>query len=356
MHTALRSVFCSCFTLLLFNSLPTQAQDSIDDGFHIQGEYIGYARIGGRGRRYTGLQVVARGAGKFDAVLYRGGLPGAGWDRETKSKLSGQRDEQGVTLVGGDVTLQLASDGSQWRAVVQRNGAPIGTLRKIFRISPTMGASPARGAVVLFGGGDPEHLENATATADGLINVLQSRGGFWTKDPVGDFRLHGEFRTPYEPAKSGQGRGNSGFYLQRRYEVQVLDSFGLEGVHNECGGLYKQKAPDVNMALPPLSWQTYDIFFTAARFDDKGNKTANARITVLHNGVRIHDNYEITNKTGAGRPEGPDPLPILWQNHSNPVHYRNIWIVHDPASMSDDACCKRRMRNRGRFRLFRRRS
>ena len=129
------------------------------------------------------------------------------------------------------------------------------------------------------------------------------------------------------PSAAGQGRGNSGVYVQRRYEVQVLDSFGLDGVENECGALYRQKAPDVNMCLPPLSWQTYDIWFTAARFDAEGNKIANARITLLHNGVPVQNDYEITGKTGAGKPEGPEPFPILLQNHGNPVQYRNIWLV-----------------------------
>jgi hypothetical protein len=144
---------------------------------------------------------------------------------------------------------------------------------------------------------------------------------------VEDFRLHLEFRLPFMPYATGQGRGNSGVYIQRRYEVQILDSFGLEGVANECGGLYRQQPPDVNMCLPPLTWQTYDIWFTAARFDGEGNKTANARITVLHNGVPIHNDYEVVAKTGAGRPEAPEPMPILLQDHGNPVRFQNVWIV-----------------------------
>ena len=130
------------------------------------------------------------------------------------------------------------------------------------------------------------------------------------------------------PTARGQARGNSGVYIQRRYEVQILDSFGLEGVFNECGALYRQTPPDLNMCLPPLAWQTYDIWFTPPRFAADGKtKLANARITVLHNGVPVHWHREITAKTGGGQQEGPEPLPIQLQDHGNPVMFRNIWIV-----------------------------
>jgi hypothetical protein len=110
--------------------------------------------------------------------------------------------------------------------------------------------------------------------------------------------------------------------------VQILDSFGLEGAFNECGALYRQTPPDLNMAFPPLSWQTYDIWFTPPQFADDGTtKTANARITVLHNGIPIHWHREITAKTGGGRPEAAEALPIELQNHGNPVAFRNIWLV-----------------------------
>jgi hypothetical protein len=176
--------------------------------------------------------------------------------------------------------------------------------------------------LVLFDGSTPVNLQDASVTDDGLLAP-----GASTATPVRDFQMHLEFRTPYMPYARGQARGNSGVYIQRRYEVQILDSFGLEGEANECGGLYKQRRPDLNMCLPPLAWQTYDIYFTAARWRADGAKIANARITVLHNAVAVHDGYELTDKTGAGRPEGPEDLPIHFQDHGNPVRFRNIWIV-----------------------------
>jgi hypothetical protein len=128
------------------------------------------------------------------------------------------------------------------------------------------------------------------------------------------------------PTAEGQARGNSGVYIQDCYEFQVLDSFGLEGKNNECGGLYSMIEPKVNMCFPPLSWQTYDFDFTAPKFDgDK--KIANANVTLRHNGVVIYDKLEIPKLTPGGRSAEGAIGPLMLQNHGNPVVYRNIWVV-----------------------------
>ncbi len=139
--------------------------------------------------------------------------------------------------------------------------------------------------------------------------------------------IHIEFRLPYQPEDRGQQRGNSGIYSQGRYEIQMLDSFGLEGKNNECGGIYSIKDPDVNMCLPPLTWQTYDVDFVAGQFNAQGEMTKKPRITVRHNGVLIHRDVELPKSTTAAPMKpGPEPGPIYLQGHGSPVRYRNIWV------------------------------
>jgi hypothetical protein len=129
------------------------------------------------------------------------------------------------------------------------------------------------------------------------------------------------------PGKKGQARGNSGVYLLGRYEVQVLDSFGLETRDNECGGIYKIATPKTNASLPPLEWQTYDIVMRAPKFNDQGEKTQNAVIAVKHNGIVIHDNVELPGMTGGSVSDKEAPKGILFlQDHGNKVQYRNIWF------------------------------
>jgi hypothetical protein len=294
----------------------------VDLDFQIQGEYTGPISLAGNCRP-IGLQVVARGEGRFEALIYRGGLPGNGYDGSPRLKLVGSWLEDRVVLGGEDLVVYLQSG---YAAVVKNSaGQRLGFLQPVKRLSPTLGAKPPADAVILFDGHNTDRLTNAKVTSDGLLEI-----GCETKESYRNFTLHGEFRIPYMPLAKGQGRGNSGFYLQKRYEVQVLDSFGLELQNNDCGSLYKFKAPDLNMSFPPLRWQTYDICFNAPKFSADGQRIVKGRITVWHNGVVIHNCLELENKTGGGSVEGPNPLPILLQNHGNPVHYRNLWLIdHD---------------------------
>jgi len=194
---------------------------------------------------------------------------------------------------------------------------------------------PPAGAVVLFDGksldGWLKRDGKAKATwklIDG--GAMQVNGGDIRTEKTfdGHFKLHVEFRVPYMPTAKGQGRGNSGVYVQGRYEVQVLDSYGLKSQDNDCGGIYTIAAPLVNACKAPTVWQSYDIDFTAPKCVD-GKKVEPARMTVLHNGVKIHDDVKITkDNTTAGMGGDPcKPGPIMLQDHGNPVQYRNIWLV-----------------------------
>lgn len=330
------------------NSTWTSAADeTLPPDFTFQGEYVSEG---------VGVQVIALGAGAFQAVVYPGGLPGAGWDGKGRSLMAG-------TLEGDSVAFQPAegerrylakepekfsasktyppAGHESWSATIALRGknekkaermtlvssdGEKTKLKKAGRKSPTLGAKPPKGAIVLFDGTNKEAFDGGRL--DEATQFLNTDGqDIRTKEKFNNYTMHIEFMLAFRPDARGQGRGNSGFYQVDHYEVQVLDSFGLEGWNNECGGVYTKANPLVNMCLPPLTWQTYDVTFRNAIAKD-GQKIKNAFMTLKHNGVVIHDNLEITGKTGGsrGEPEGT-PGPIKLQGHGNPTQYRNIWIV-----------------------------
>jgi hypothetical protein len=198
------------------------------------------------------------------------------------------------------------------------------------------GTKPPKGAVILFDGKDFSQWvkrdgkgEVKWTLKDGVMEGVKGHGDIITKDKfAGSFKLHVEFRVPYEPGGAGQGRGNSGVYLQGRYEVQILDSYGLKPGKNDCGAIYGVAAPTVNACKAPTVWQTYDIEFTAPKCEN-GKKTEPARMTVSQNGVKIHDNVAITtdNTTSGLGGDVCTPGPILLQDHGHPVQFRNVWLL-----------------------------
>jgi hypothetical protein len=293
--------------------------------FKLQGEYVGELETDDD-KRKLGIHVVALGDGKFRAVAYLGGLPGDGWWRGGEKHSGEGVEENGEVHFrpdnadASDDAVAILRDG---KITVQHGQRTTAELKKVERTSPTLGDRPPKGAIVLFDGSNTKEWEDAELVEKNLLGATNAS----SKKKFGDHSLHIEFRTPFMPHARGQGRGNSGVYIQGRYECQVLDSFGLEGEDNECGGIYSIAKPAVNMCFPPLAWQTYDIDFTAARYDENGKKTKNARVTIKHNGVVIHDELELPHGTPGHHPEGPEPDSVFLQNHGNPVAFRNIWVV-----------------------------
>jgi len=312
--------------------------DPADAGpdYAAQGEYAGHILLKGRKTPYA-AQVIALGNGRFQAVFYAGGLPGAGWDGSARVAVDGRREKDGVAfepakgpkeyLAGGETFSALEANPPEgqraYAAAVAGNKLAGRTdkgdafvLDRTVRKSPTLGAPPPPGAIVLlpYKAGAPPPLDGWTnrkwkAMPDGSMMVTPQSGNTTSVEAFGGskFHLHLEFTSPFMPGARGQGRGNSGVFPPPGREVQVLDSFGLQGLPNECGGLYKDVPPKVNMCLPPLTWQTYDILFR------------NNAYQIHHNGVLIHEKIE-----AGGAKKG-----LELQDHNDPVRYRNIWVNPD---------------------------
>jgi len=200
---------------------------------------------------------------------------------------------------------------------------------------PDYSPPPPPGAVALFDGDDLSAWTHRKGGGDakwklldGAMEVVPGTSDLLSREEFADGFYHVEFMVPLMPDASGQGRGNSGVYMMGRYEVQILDSFGLEQGMGDCGSVYGQRIADLNACRKPGRWQAYDIEFRGPRFDDAGAKTENARMKVWHNGRLVHPEFEVTGTTTAGLP-GPElPLaPLLLQDHGNQVRYRNVWVV-----------------------------
>ena len=318
--------FCAVVAVILAAASTASAQKprytdpaKADADFKFQGEYSGNVN-----NAKHGVQIVALGKGEFQAYVFPGGLPGDGWtgDEKVEVKTKGKLKDGAVSFTGDEHGNGTIKDGVI--TVTSPGGDKIGELKKVNRKSKTLGQKPPANAVILFDGKSADGWKNGKMTEDGLL--MQ---GTTSKKTFGSHKIHIEFQLPYMPQDRGQGRGNSGIYVQGRYEVQMLDSFGLEGKMNECGGIYSVKKCDLNMCYPPLAWQTYDIEYTAAKYED-GKVVANPRMTVYHNGVAIHKNVELPGKrntTAAPLKAGDTKGPVYLQNHGCPVRYRNIWVV-----------------------------
>ena len=333
--------------------------------FHVQGEYVGEVD----GGQKLGAQVIALDEeDAVQAVVYPGGLPGAGWDETNKILLDGALADGKIELAAAEGDKKYI-DGNPQRFSATKEFPPQGhkpwtgairegilrgktdegksfVLKRTERKSDTLGISAKQwlqarnvrlpdqedraddeGAfteeniVVLFDGENGDHFDGGRV-ADGVLHT--DAKDVRSRDKFKYYTMHLEFRTPFRPKARGQGRGNSGFYQTNGQEVQVLDSFGLDGLKNECGALYGRAGPRINMCLPPLAWQTYDVELLPASDSEKKNQ---ATLTVRHNGVVIHD--KVPCRPGGGN--------FKLQGHGNLLQYRNIWLVAHDESANNDA-------------------
>ena len=303
----------------------------VDNDVNLQGEYSGVVKHADGTTSKLGAQLRSLGRDEFRSVFYPGGLPGDGWDGKTivqKAPTTDMTTPADAKLQDGRVVIdQVYKATCDGEAVTgQTDAGAKFELKRVKRVSPTMGAKPPPGALVLFDGTNLDAWQKgAKMTPEKWIT---SAGEATTVKKFQDFSAHMEFMISCMPeTQTIYQRPNSGVYVQHRYEIQILDSFAIVEREHDCGVLYAQITPAINMCYPPLTWQTYDMDFTAARFDAAGKKTAPARITVKFNGVTILDHVEIKGPTPGGSKETAEPGDLLLQAHGHPVFYRNIWLL-----------------------------
>ncbi|GMV26966.1 MAG: hypothetical protein AMXMBFR58_29970 [Phycisphaerae bacterium] len=237
-----------------------------------------------------------------------------------------------LTLIAFLICFSAPTTGSQPAQPAKDIPEPPVVTPAPAQVQPT---PPPSDAVVLFDGTSMDAWQHADGKPaqwtpdgkkDGAMTCKPGSGSILSKQKFGDIQLHVEFATPAKVEGEGQGRGNSGVYIQNRYEVQVLDSYQNKTYPNgQCGAVYLQHVPLANACRKPGEWQTYDIVFRAPRFKADGSLEKPGSLTVLHNGVLIQDHVEIKEPTGGGD-KGTGDGPIHLQDHGNTVKYRNIWV------------------------------
>lgn len=340
----LAAAFCASANAQEFTNVEQIQKDgTYVDAFNIQGEYTSDFKGS------TGFQVIARGADKFAVVGYQDGLPGDGWDR-SKARFYGEGVLKDGKLEVTGVKMNIPRKGDEADVIFtdeQKAAKLVGymkdgkfffdfkgkttELKKVTRESDTLGKKAPEGAIVLFDGKDCGQFDGKFNLSDAQKDAFWSEARFKPFERGKAYTLHIEFLLSFMPNAQGQARSNSGVYIQEEYECQVLDSFGLNGENNECGGFYQQLVPQVNMCFSPLTWQTYDFEVTPAKYED-GKKVANAHIVVKHNGIQIHD-AELAHETPGGKNEADEAKEttgrgLYLQGHGNKVQYRNIWIKY----------------------------
>jgi len=277
-------------------------------------------------------------------------------NREYRATLFREFDTQDpsiATLFGREKEGALRMQSVSWEGKIEDDKFSVqrGTrkrsrleMNKVVRLSPTLATEPPAGATILFDGSDFDEWEHEDGRpvrwniVNNAMEIVPGSGSLKTKTKFTNIKLHVEFRTPFLPDARSQDRGNSGVYLHERYEIQILDGYGFPNSVYQCGSIYQVAAPLITVCSPPTQWQTYDIVFQPPRFDENSSKLRDARVTVVHNGVTIHDDFEVSGPTGsaASKGESPGPAAIILEDHGNRVQYRNIWVIELDALMDPE--------------------
>ena len=310
--------------------LLTIASPLFADAF--MGEYKGAYHPDAMNTMKASAKVIAEGDDVYYRIVIKA-VPNEENQDGADIELHGSRD-------GSAVYIGEWAGGYRWEGKIEKGRLSVRSaygqhveLEKFVRKSPTEGLKPPQGAIVLlpFKQGTKPDMSAWTnaewkALRSGAMQV--NKGGNSSKERFGNIRrFHLEFRLPLEPNNRGQGRANSGVYFAGAFEVQVLDSFGLTHTSGDCAGLYNRARASVNACLPPETWQTYDVEFTAPKLNADGSVRESARITVIHNGIKVHDNIELkySGDRWKGKKEATGPIHL--QDHGHPIQYRNIWLV-----------------------------
>ncbi|MHC4993891.1 MAG: 3-keto-disaccharide hydrolase [Planctomycetota bacterium] len=333
-----RFLFVAAIGLVVMVSVPAWAGDAFMGDW--QGRWLDKSRMAKPNPQIV-AQVVPRGGGAYRVNLL------AEFDQRAWPYAQVTAHEKGGKLVFDQDGWSGAFENGVLKGASTDEYAPGQfEMKRVTRLSPRLGAKPPKGAIVLFDGtnfdaweayGKPGVAIPWEILPSGAMRVVTSedkakRVNLATRQDFGDVRLHVEFRNPLEPENVFQYRSNSGVFLQDVFELQILDSYGVDASYTDCGALYKVAAPRINACAPPLQWQSFDITFRTARFNDTGEMVSPPTFTVNHNGHLIHRNEElphVTSNTQRGRsaPIPSAPGKIWLQDHGHEMEFRNIWVL-----------------------------